>query len=269
MKLLTTYSTCNHRLFGDLYRRQSLYKLALIAVISISGMMQSCRTVYGPTTANVPLLQEKGELKANLYLTDFQAAYAITDNIGVMVNGQYRKSNTTVSVSVNGGPASEQKILTTNSGAEIGVGYFANTKRFTCFEIYGGVGLPSVKIKDETDKGIGTYNTSGTKFFIQPSIGHVSKGFDIAFTPRFTAVKFGTPTTTYTAKQLTDYSLADVNKSMLFYLEPLVTMRAGYGAFKLQLQTGLSLNLGQKNINSQVFMGNIGLAIDVAKWYKK
>jgi hypothetical protein len=251
--------------FMQSYKSQ-IKTLFWIAIIG-SCSLQSCRTVYGPTTANVPLLQEKGELKANLYLTDFQAAYAVTDNIGVMVNGQYRKSTSTFELTTNGSKSYEEKIVTTNSGAEIGVGYFTNTKRFTCFEIYGGIGLPSVKIKDETTNGNGYYNTSGVKFFIQPSIGHVSRGFDIAFTPRFTAVKFGTPTTSYTAKQLTDYNLTNVNKSVLMFIEPLITMRAGYKAFKVQLQTGFSLNVGDKNINSQVFMGNIGLGIDIAQWY--
>jgi hypothetical protein len=51
------------------------------------------------------------------------------------------------------------------------------------------------------------------------------------------------------------------------FIEPLITMRAGYKAFKVQLQTGFSLNVGDKNINSQVFMGNIGLGIDIAQWY--
>jgi hypothetical protein len=244
-------------------------KTIILIILSTCFFTQSCRTVYSPSTANVPLFQEKGETRINVYPSAVQAAYALTDNIGVMVNGQYRNSNTTVTTSINGGTATEQKIKTTNTGAEIGIGYFKSSERNSTIEIYGGIGIPSVNIKDETTGATtGTYKASGIKFFIQPSFGHVSNGFDIAFTPRFTAVKFGDPTTTYSAKQLTDYNLAEVNTSMFMFLEPMFTFRAGKNAIKLQLQTGVSLNLGKKNINSQLFTGNIGLAFDLANWYK-
>ncbi len=47
------------------------------------------RSVYVPNQVNVPLLKEKGEVKASVSLSDWQVAYAITDNFAVMTNGQY------------------------------------------------------------------------------------------------------------------------------------------------------------------------------------
>jgi hypothetical protein len=242
--------------------------IILSAIICIAT--QSCRTVYSPSTANVPLFQEKGETRINVYPSAVQAAFAITNNIGLMLNGQYRNSNTTVTTSINGGTETEQKIKTTNTGVEIGAGYFKSNERNSTIEVYAGVGIPSVNIKDEVTGSAtaASYKTSGFKLFLQPSFGHVGNRFDIAFTPRFTAVKFGDPTTTYSSAQLTEYNLAEVNKSMLMYLEPMFTFRAGKNAIKLQIQTGISLNLGKRNINSQLFTGNIGLAFDFANWYK-
>ncbi len=44
--------------------------------------------MYVPNMHNVPLLKEKNELVVNLSTTNYQSAYAITDNIALMTNGQ-------------------------------------------------------------------------------------------------------------------------------------------------------------------------------------
>lgn len=69
-------------------------KKLFVQILGLSLIAQSCNIMYTPNMQNVPLLTEKNEVRATLGPFDYQAAYAVTENIGVMLNGQYHTRNT-------------------------------------------------------------------------------------------------------------------------------------------------------------------------------
>jgi hypothetical protein len=230
---------------------------------SIFILCQSCKTAYIPSALNVPLLQEKGELKITLSPTNYQVAYSISKKLGVMANGQVASSTTTF-----GDGITNSDFKQTNSAFELGAGYLGKGGRNLLYELYGGIGLIKADIVDsKAGQILGTYEANGLKFFIQPNIGFTSKAFDIAFSTRFTGLQFGTSTTIFSKQYLLEKELDELSENTHLFLEPAITLRGGYKFIKLQTQIGLSAKLSTPNIPYNAFIGSVGLQIDIAKWY--
>jgi hypothetical protein len=68
--------------------------IALLLYAGAVVYLTSCAPAYVPNALNTPLFNNKGEIHiaANTGISGFdpQLAYAVTDNIGVMVNGSFR-----------------------------------------------------------------------------------------------------------------------------------------------------------------------------------
>ena len=92
-------------------------KLLLIAIIVLS--FSSCKIMYIPNTQNVPMLEEKGDIKVELGTKDLQVAYGVTDHLGIMVNGYYNKNDW----SVTSGEYDNQ-YLSKRTLVEGGLGYY-------------------------------------------------------------------------------------------------------------------------------------------------
>jgi hypothetical protein len=216
----------------------------------------SCRTVYAPNALNVPLLQEKGELKATIATNNVQLATAVTDHVGVMVNG-YLNAYT-----------SDDKALKNNGkGAEIGVGYFGHTDQRITYEAYGGAGLYNVRIKEENNTK--TFDADAVKYFVQPAVGWVNQYFEVAFSPRLTVVKYASPDIVgYSTQEQTENYFNIVDQKAHAFLEPTITVRGGYRFVKIQAQFGRSFKLSKNDINFDDGIGSIGLIFDIARWYK-
>ncbi len=228
-------------------------------------LCQSCKTAYIPSALNVPLLQEKGELKITLTPTNYQVAYAISEKLGVMANGQRASSTTTFSDGVTNSDFKQ-----TNSSIELGAGYLGKGGRNFLYELYGGLGLVKADIVDsKAGKTIGTYEANGLKFFIQPNIGFTTKAFDVAFSARFTGLQFGTSSTVFSKQYLIDKELNELSENTHLFLEPAITLRGGYKFIKLQTQIGISAKLSSASIPYNSLVGSIGLQINIAKWYNK
>ena len=70
--------------------------------ISMMVCVSSCVTLYKPNSINSPVLKEQGEFKGTIGLgtlgtglLNVQTAYAITDHLGIMLNGMYHSSHLT------------------------------------------------------------------------------------------------------------------------------------------------------------------------------
>lgn len=233
--------------------------------------LQSCKTAYVPNALNVPLLQEKGELKFLVSGRDFQAAYAISDRVGVIANAQFVKSDHEGSpdVTVNGKP--DVSFAQNNSAIESGIGYLGKGERNLIYEVYGGGGFSRTHIADlNANNGVlGEIEAKGLKLFVQPNVGFATKYFDVALSSRFTALKYGTATTIYSKQYLIDQDLDQLADNTHMFLEPAITLRGGYKFIKIQAQFGLALKLSSATIPYNETLGNIGLVLDFAKWYKR
>ncbi len=149
----------------------------------------SCSPLYVPSTRNVPLFREQGEFQGSVYVTngiDAQLAYAVSDNIAVMANGNYLSSKI----------EQPENYTRSNTFVEGGLGFYSSTRKFRT-ELFVGYGMGKGTsfaqyyffTQDFGQKDLvatGKYN----RIFIQPSIGTNNRTFNLAFTPRISLVDF-------------------------------------------------------------------------------
>jgi hypothetical protein len=218
--------------------------------------LQSCSLPFKPNTIHAPLLKKKGEINLNIYPTAAQAAIAMSDNIGLIGNVQYNG----LPVKLSKPSELEQDIRISNLDAEMGVGYFLAKSSSTIYDIYGGLGVTNVCLKDRINKfKPDTYQSKGYKLFIQPSLGLIGKKVQLALTSRITALQYGDIVlTTFSKEKLQANNLKNNRIKML--VEPMITFRIGNKALKLQIQAGGTLVLAQSQLNKNQLTGNVGLS---------
>lgn len=236
------------------------------AICSAGLFFGSCSTnMYVSNTVNAPLLKEKGEIKLNADMNNLQAAVAVSDHVGIMINGFYRDYSGSNNYIHKGGLA------------EIGIGYFKplDDDPFVV-EIFAGAGMGKVSKSEAITNGSEIRNASfegnAAKVFIQPELGYTSRFFDLAFTPRFSFIQY----TRFTSNNYTEAELAAdyldkerLTSTPFAFAEPAVTLRLGYKWLKLQTQYGLTVNIGGGNIRHPGSFSSLGLVVDIAQWYHK
>lgn len=220
-------------------------------LLALLGFITSCSPEYIPNMVNSPMLSNQGEFQATIATGtsnfDAQTAFAITDNIGIMVNGSYGNET-------NDSTDDFHKHLF----FEGGLGYYDKIGAKGRYEIYGGFG---------TGKAEGFYDgatfdsriTDATfnRFFVQPGIGISTGIYDGSFSPRFALVQM-------------DPNGADfrTGKYNLFF-EPVFTSKIGFKYVKFVFQFGFSVPFGDENLNFdyQPFIMNVGLNLNLGRIY--
>jgi len=242
-------------------RRNLIYFI----VGAAGALFTSCNTtLYVPNAVNAPLLKEKNEIKASIGFNNFQAAYGITQNVGVIANAYW--DDFKADVTTNG-----VTTKTNNKGNlyEIGLGYFKPLSQNVVFETYVGGGLGKIDFSNGQQEQY--YDVDATKFFIQPAVGYVSKMFDLAFTPRFSAVKYNHLNVSgYTQAELDQEYLnkKDVEGKTWMFLEPAITARVGFKYVKLQAQVGFASKLTSGDLKYESRFSSLGISVNLAKWYR-
>jgi hypothetical protein len=243
--------------------RQILFTAMIISV-------SSCRIMYVPNSQNVPMMEEKGDIKANIGAKDLQVAYAITDHVGVMANGYYNKNNW----SVTSGDM-ENKYISTRSLVEGGIGYYTAFDDIGRFEIYGGAGYGGVRHDyDLVDNGITTesnsYKASLTRFFMQPAIGIQKENVGFAFSSRFAGVTFSTADSSgYSPTELLDEGLIELDNNLFLFLEPAVTFRVGFKYVQAEFQPYYNLQLaGPSSLKAKKMGLNFTIYLSIDDFFK-
>lgn len=217
-----------------------------------------CRTVYESNTLNMPMMEKEGDFRGTLDLNNLQLAYAATDNIGIMANGFYKSSSA-------GDDDSASNIEGEGLFGEFGVGYFVRPEPNIVVEAFAGFGAGKVEVQ-ENDKSAGNtaikqLNASVSRFFVQPGVAYTSDYFDIGFAPRISFVGYGTPETqNYSASEMAEY-YPELDKTTWVFLEPAITLRAGYQSIKGQFQIGRTFKLSSGDINHREDFANLGITI--------
>ncbi len=219
------------------------FKLYPIATLLIGAFLFSCSPEYIPNMANTPMLDNKGEIQANVAAalsgTEIQAAYALTDNLGIMANSSFLSTTSDTTDDFH-----------KHSIFEFGVGYFDDFSDIGRYEIYGGFGTGKVKAYNEDlvfDEDI--TDAKFSKIFLQPSFGLKSDYFDGNLGARLALVKVNYQENT-----------SESDESFHPFIEPVVTVRAGIKNFKLVSQLGYSLPVGGEYVfDTQPFIFSIGL----------
>jgi hypothetical protein len=186
---------------------------------------------------NTPMLSNKGELQVSINSGisgfDPQISYAITDHIGVMLNGSFsdRTSDST-------------NDYHKHQFVEIGTGFYKKIGELGRFESYGGFGLGNTEGDYSSTLWSSHANAQFFRIFIQPSIGLATPYFDGGLATRFVVVSM----------------TQDPNKSTGLFFEPVITLKLGYKYVKLVSQFGLSLPATEEiAFNYQPFMFSVGL----------
>ncbi|MFO7923164.1 MAG: hypothetical protein R6U58_05690 [Bacteroidales bacterium] len=212
----------------------------LIFMTLISG---SCAPAYVPNVINTPLLSNKGEIQASLHGgisgVDPQLSYAVTDNVGLILNGSFADNTSDSSNNFH-----------KHNFIEIGTGYYTKIGNKGRFETFGGFGSGKLQAEYENDLWTSRADVISSRFFLQPAIGITTSILDASFTSRLVLINLSQGT----------------EKSTGVFAEPALTGKLGFRYVKAVIQLGLSIPL-QENIdfNYQPFMFSVGLQANFNK----
>ncbi len=221
---------------------------------------------YAPNAHNVPLLRNKGDLRIMGGLqggsvfednegVDVQAAYAITDSIGAMINGNYSWGS-------NSYDEADGYFF------EGGVGYFKPLSKRWSFEGFGGFGHGT----EQHTYNAGDANIRFTRFFLQPAIGFNSKYFEVALSFRLCHLYFyhydPSNFAALDPEVQSDLNYLDDHRAS-FLFEQALTLRAGLPNVKLQLQIGGSRNINNPDLEQAEGYALLGVFVDLDEAFKK
>ncbi len=214
-----------------------------ILTIGMLLFLTRCVTLYKPNVIYSPLLKEKGELitSASLGLSgsglyNVQAGYAISNHIGVIINGMYHNRNR------SSADSSVEKLNIIFG--EAGAGYFKpfRIKKNGLFQFYTGGGFGSTTDKiNNTNQPNPEVNAKYFNIFIQPGVAFTSKNFEVAFDLRANYVHlFNIHTYLFDNFEWwnTDFKFYSDTTINFMNLEPAITIKAGEGKLKGVLQLG-------------------------------
>lgn len=198
------------------------FKLTLTTLTVL--WLSSCKIAYYPTTHNSPMLNNKGEFQASGIIAtgnlELQTAYAITDNIGIMVNGSFFSENREIYIDDEKTEIKEKHNL-----IEAGVGYFTKFGGLGKFEVFAGGGVGKVPADFWNSPYVydGTQTDKMTKVFVQPSVGLGSNFVDFSGGIRISGIT--------------------INKELGIFAEPELSIKLGYKNIRLVTSMGLSLSI--------------------------
>ncbi|QKG81096.1 hypothetical protein [Tenuifilum thalassicum] len=155
--------------------------------IAFSLTISSCKISYIPNSFNSPLLRNKGDGQLNTQIgisgVEVQSAYAVTDNLGLILNGQIIKRND---------KESELGIVTKKQTLfEGGIGYTEKFSDSGIFEFFAGGGAGVVPANFRTIEWTGPAEISYQRYFIQPAIGFFNEFIDFSVVSRLALVNMG------------------------------------------------------------------------------
>ncbi len=212
----------------------------------------SCKVAYFPTTHNSPIHSNKGEFQASGIIgsgnLELKTAYAITDNIGIMVNGSYFGEKKEIS----SGEDIPEEISEHRTLIEIGGGYFTKIGGSVILEVYGGGGIGTVPgdFRNVDYTYDGTQTASMSKIFLQPAIGLGSEMVDFSGVVRISAIS--------------------INNETRFFAEPGLVMKVGYKNVRFVGNLGFSASLyNSKSFtwDHNPFIIGLGLQFSIGRKY--
>ncbi len=220
-----------------------IYTLSAAIVI----LLNSCAPAYVPNVINTPLFSNKGEIQVSVHSgtsgVDPQFAYALMDNVGLMINGSFanRTSDTTDNYH-------KHKFI------EIGPGYYDKIGTNGRYEVYGGVGYGELQANYENGLWPARTNVTCIRFFLQPAIGVTTDVFDGSFATRLVLLDLR----------------QESERNTGFFLEPVFTCKVGYRYVKGVFQFGLSFPFNSNTVDftHQPLVFSVGLQADLCKIYE-
>ena len=217
---------------------------------------------YAPNTHNVPLLQQKGEgvisFAAGEGRAELQGAYAVTSNVGLMLNTAFLDPEDD-----EDGDGGKGQLF------EVGLGYYRGLSKKILFETYGLVGVGDVEnhfpsTLADNPSTTGKIESKLFRYGIQSALGFKSKYFDVSVSTRITRLNFSdiSGSLVFSGEDQVEY-LQRENTHLL--VEPAVTLRTGYDFLKLQVQLGNTFNLSNSDFRQYEGHFTIGIGYHLDK----
>ncbi len=235
-------------------KKKGKLKKGHCVIITLSVFMMtivSCAPEYIPNMVNSPMFTNRGEFQANVATGtstfDAQAAYAITDHIGIMANSSF--ANRTDDSTYN---------YRKHTIIEGGIGYYDKLGKVGRVEIYGGYGTGQVE--GDYINIFSTHQITSARynrFFLQPAIGIATGIYDGSFASRFALVQM--------SPEGIDFESGDYHG----FFEPVFTSKIGYRYLKFTFQVGFSIPVGQDKLNfdHQPLIFNVGANLNLGRLY--
>jgi archaellin len=215
---------------------------------------------YKPNLMNVPNFCNKEEafLVANLSDAGYelQAAYAVTDHIGVQVNYATFSSKKKSESTQNSTPQN----VTTGLLAEGAIGYYKPFGEGFAFGIYGGYGVGSVQNNWNTQ---GSSSANLSKIFIQPTLGLKAKYFEWVISAKLANLTYSKLRHNYTNGEFINQF--NVLRNSIPIWETAGIVRFGGKHVKLQLQTVIAstLNSTKPKFSMEGSSFGVGLCVQL------
>ncbi|HDP76524.1 MAG TPA: hypothetical protein ENN49_11835 [Bacteroidales bacterium] len=206
-------------------------------------VLPACKIAYVPNTFNSPLLRNRGDAQLNVWGGsagfEVQTAIAATDNIGLMVNGQYQQDKKT---------EGDTEITEKRTLVEGAVGYTERFSDMGIFEIYAGGGVGQVPAHFRNITWNGTPDITYSRWFIQPALGFCNDWLDFSVVNRL--------------------SLVDIGPQRNWFYEPGIVGKIGYKSIRLVGCFGFSFPLrgyDQRYWDNQLVTISLGLHVNFGK----
>ena len=221
---------------------------------------------YAPSAQNVPLLQRKkdsrasGGIRIGSYTVgcDFQGAFALTSQLGIMANYSYNTGLFS---------PSDDTTLSGLKGnlVEIGLGYYKPFKDKYVFELYSGAGTSWIRTPNDNFYGLISSTIHSWNLFIQPTFGMHKKNMEFAYSTRLRVLDYNHLEYDPEDNGKIDQVMMDLEGLPMTYLiEPAFTYRTGKGLFKTQVQLGFSIPLNNNDyLAFDPFYLSIGMVLKI------
>lgn len=233
----------------------------LLGISAIAWIFSSCSpTYYVPNAHNVPLMDNKGDVALSAGVSehngDFQASFAVDDNIGIMINHMGGSSTFD-------GSSKSTKYHVKGRMTELGAGYFQRINDHLVFEVYALAGMGVFDNKfDSSGSYQGWLTGSANKYALQGNIGLKYKYLELALALKPTTVEFSKVEGTLTIDNESQREVF-IDQSQYSFVEHSATLKVGFQGFKLQLQLGSAIdNVPSRGFRTSSF-GSLGLLIQI------
>ena len=246
-------------------------------VISLLSFFVGCSAYqYVPTTANVPLFEEKNEFKGNVGLYNYQVGYSFTDHFAMTSNFMWQKQDDSGWSDRFGGKEGNKVGEGENSiyDLELGLGYYTKLSSFN-FETFVGAGYGKLEYehsvtKKSTDDYFYKMESNPLKIYLQANLGKKFKNqSSLALSLKLIDYKFtNTDLTVNNYREDTgdpeDLFAKDGKTKDLYFIQPSLTYRVGRGFFSFQAQTGYSHCLNLSDWNDDNFYIRLSLFFTIS-----
>lgn len=216
----------------------------MCALCTLTLLNSSCTTMYVPNAVPTPLLTEKGDSRIDVGVglsQNVQASYALTDHLGLMVNGLYQNVNSSTNSATELSEDGDG-IYRISRFVEGGLGYYTLfNDEDGVFEVYTGFG------KGETFDNKGSLNPTYdpktlarySRVFIQPNVGIVRDHMEFCMGVRLSNVNFD--------DVLSESSELNQKQFKFGMIEPAITIKAGWPYAKFFTQYSFMIPISNSN----------------------